>query len=147
MASPRVVRHPSTKDPTMVDPTPSPSSSSPAGQPAPGPSNSSSKAIIVRESDRLRTGLAAEVLDVSTAVLSLGTRDSFALNEAIKIRLRNVVQRFEKETRGAVQRIESGEDGSTTIHVELMTRLTPLEVSLLKMGIASPESRSGPKWV
>jgi len=95
----------------------------------------------------MRTGIEAVVLDVSTGFLSLWTSSQFTLEEQIKIRLRNVVQRFEKEARGLVKKIDPNGDGSTIVGVELLTRLSPLEVSMLKMGIASPDAGSGSKWV
>jgi len=109
----------------------------------------SSTAVLVREADRMRSGREAVLLDVSTGFLSLRTQGSFVLDEQVKIRLRNVVQRFEKEARGMVRKAESGEDGSTVVGIDLLTRLSALEVALLKMGIASPQSGSGAgsKWV
>ena len=65
------------------------------------PRRGSSTAVIVcAESDRMRIGIDAAVLDVSTGLLSLSTTGSFAVDEQVKIRLKNVIQRFE-ERRGA----------------------------------------------
>jgi hypothetical protein len=111
------------------------------------PAKSSSTALVVRESDRMRRGIEAAVLDVSTGFLSLSTRGPFAVDEQVKIRLRNVVQRFEKEARGLVRTIDARDDGSTTLGIDLLTRLSALEVSLVKMGIASPDAGSAPRWV
>lgn len=95
----------------------------------------------------MRTGTEAAVLEVSTAFLSLSTRGRFAVDEQVKIHLQNIVQRFEKETRGLVRKIDSSEDGSTTVGIELLTRLSALEVALLKMGIGSSPGGSGSRWV
>jgi hypothetical protein len=95
----------------------------------------------------MRTGIEAAVLDVSTGFLSLSTRGRFAVDEPIKIRVRNVVQRFEKEARGLVRTIDARDDGSTTLGIDLLTRLSALEVSLVKMGIASPDAGSATRWV
>jgi hypothetical protein len=122
----------------------------PDSSPRPGasrPHRASSTGLVIREADRMRTGIEAVVLDVSTGFLSLWTNGRFALEEQVKIRLRNVVQRFEKEARGLVKKIDSNEDGSTIVGIELLTRLSALEVSLVKMGIASPDAGSGSKWV
>jgi hypothetical protein len=129
---------------------PATDSSQPSETPPPSPPRApraSSTAVVVRESDRMRTGIDAGVLDVSTGTLSLSTQGRFAVDEQVKIRLRNVVQRFEKETRGLVQKIESDDDGSTTLTIELLSRLSALEVSLVKMGIPSPNAGSGSEWV
>jgi hypothetical protein len=123
----------------------------PAPAPAPDdprrPPKASSTALIVRESDKMRTGTDAAVLDISMSSLLLSTRGPFTVDEQIKIRLRNVVQRFEKEARGVVRKVDANADGSTTLTLELLTRLSALEVSLLKMGIATGEPGSGSKWV
>ena len=107
----------------------------------------SSTAVLIREADRMRTGVDAAILTVSTGTLSLSTRGKFALDEQVKIRLRNVVQRFKTETRGLVKKIDPCDDGSATLDIELLTRLSALDVSLVKMGIASPQSGSRSKWV
>jgi hypothetical protein len=107
----------------------------------------SSTAVLIRESDRMRTGIDGVVLEASTGTLSLYTQGQFTIDEQVKIRLKNVVQRFEKETRGLVRTIAANADGSTTLGIELLSRLSALEVSLVKMGIASPQSDSGSRWV
>jgi hypothetical protein len=132
----------------MPDPDEVPSAPESSRQPgASRPPRASSTGLVIREADRMRTGIEAVVLDVSTGFLSLWTSGQFTFDEQIKIRLRNVVQRFEKEARGLVKKIDANEDGSTIVGVELLTRLSPLEVSMLKMGIASPDAGSGSKWV
>ncbi len=111
------------------------------------PPKASSTALIVRESDKMRTGTDAAVLDISMSSLLLSTRGPFAVDEQIKIRLRNIVQRFEKEARGVVRTVDANADGSTILTLELLTRLSALEVSLLKMGIATGQAGSGSRWV
>jgi hypothetical protein len=132
----------------MPDPdeVPSPADSSGSSEASNRP-KASSTAVLIRESDRMRTGIDAAILKVSTGTLSLSTRGQFALDEQVKIRLRNVVQRFKAETRGLVKKIEPCDDGSATLDIELLTRLSALDVSLVKMGIASPQSGSRSKWV
>jgi hypothetical protein len=119
----------------------------PAPNDPPRPPKASSTAMIVRESDKMRTGTDAAVLDISMSSLLLSTRGPFTVDEQIKIRLRNVVQRFEKEARGVVRKVDANADGSTTLTLELLTRLSALEVSLVKMGIATGQDGSGSRWV
>jgi hypothetical protein len=119
----------------------------PAPDDAPRPPKASSTAQIVRESDKMRTGTDAAVLDITMSSLLLSTRGPFTVDEQIKIRLRNVVQRFEKEARGVVRKVDANADGSTTLTLELLTRLSALEVSMLKMGIATGQAGSGSRWV
>jgi len=123
------------------------SDEAPAPADLPRPAKASSTAMIVRESDKMRTGTDAAVLDISMSSLLLSTRGPFTVDEQIKIRLRNVVQRFEKEARGVVRKVDANADGSTTLTLELLTRLSALEVSLVKMGIATGQDGSGSRWV
>ena len=69
----------------------------------PRPPKASSTALLIRESDRMRTGIDAVVLEAATGSLSLYTRGQFVIDEQVKVRLKNIVQRFEKETRGLVR--------------------------------------------
>jgi hypothetical protein len=131
----------------MSDPDVPAASDSPRLPEPGGPIKASSTAVIVRESDKMRSGTDAVLLDISTSSLRLSTRGSFVIEEQIKIRLRNVVQRFEKEARGIVRQVDSRDDGSITLALELLTRLSALEVSLLKMGIASGQAGTGTRWV
>jgi hypothetical protein len=123
-----------------------------AGEPSRKPADprlprASTTAVVIRESDRMRTGIDAAVLGIAMDSLTLRTLGTFAVEELLKIRLKNIVQRFEKETRGVVRQSDTNVDGSTTVRVELLSRLSALEVSMLKMGIASGEAGAGPKWV
>ena len=92
------------------------------------------KVDIFRESDAMRNGVPARLHDISIAGLGLTTDDQpLDLLEVVKIRISNEIQRFEREVRGVVRHVTPLEDGGFRIGIELMTRLTPLEVSLLKM--------------
>jgi hypothetical protein len=72
--------------------------------------------------------------------------EALQVDEQLKIRLKNVVQRCEKEVRGVVRKATRGADGTMTIEIDLFTRLTPIEVSMLRMGVARDEN-AGPRWV
>lgn len=107
-----------------------------------GPANAS----IVRDNDAMRTGAAAHLVNVDTGELVLALPEALPLREQIKIRVRNDVQRFEKELRGVVGNC-SGGAGAYYVTIELYTRLTPLDVSLLRQGINSAAPSSRPKWL
>ena len=64
------------------------------------------------------------------------------IGEQIKVRLENVIQRFEKEVRGVVRHSLACQDNEHCYGVELYTRLTPLEVSLVRAYVM-PEPESG----
>jgi hypothetical protein len=133
--------------PAAVPPAAVPPADAPPPSQTPRPPKASSTALLIRESDRMRTGIDAVVLEAATGSLSLYTLGQFAIDEQVKVRLKNIVQRFEKETRGLVRKIDTNADGSTVLAIELLSRLSALEVSLVKMGVPSPEADSGSKWV
>ena len=108
---------------------------------------SSGGALVVRDSDKMRSGLDGTLHDVSVAGVGIYTPMSLEVGEQVKVRLRNDVQRFEKEVRGTVQHCTPTSEGLSYIGIALMTRLTPLEVSLLRMGLAKDSSGSQPKWI
>jgi len=107
----------------------------------------SASALIIRESDVMRFGVKGELRDVSATGLGLVMESPLEPNEQIKIQLTNVIQRVEKEVRGAVRHSTLQEDGTYHVGIELSSRLTPLEVSLLAMGVPT-DSQDGQKtWV
>jgi hypothetical protein len=95
----------------------------------------------------MRGGCDALLTELATGLALLQVRTELELNEQLKIRLQNIVQKCEKDLRGVVRKSERLVNGAIAIEVELFTRLTPLEVSMLKMGIASPDADTAPKWV
>ncbi|HET6324263.1 MAG TPA: hypothetical protein VFG04_06150 [Planctomycetaceae bacterium] len=103
-------------------------------------------ARIIREMDMMRAGLDAILRDVSAGQLALECPPGLKVQDQIKIKLHHVVQRFEKEVRGLVRKIEPIDAQSERLTVELFTRLTPVEVGVLKMGI-DVDQNAGPRWV
>ena len=99
-------------------------------------------ATIIRESDMMRGGIAGRLTDVTAAGVGLRCGLELPMDETVKIQLQNDVQRFHKEVRGIIRHCTSV-DEEFQIGIELLNRLTPLEVSLLRMGLAGnqlPES-------
>lgn len=103
-------------------------------------------ALVIRETDKMRTGIAAELIDVSAGGLRVLLETELNVGEQLKVRLKNEIERFEKEVRGIVRRATPTEDGRFDCGVELYTRLTPLEVSLARVNTDS-DVDDGPKWV
>ncbi len=93
-------------------------------------------ATIIRESDMMRAGIPAELVDVTVAGLGIRCPEELPADEAVQIKLFNQIQRFEKDTRGIIKHCTPHGD-EFRIGVELILRLTPLEVSLLRMGIVN----------
>jgi hypothetical protein len=106
----------------------------------------STTARVIREMDMMRAGIDAVLREVSAGQLVLEGPPGLKLQDQIKIKLQHVVQRLEKEVRGLVRRIEPIDAQSERITVELFTRLTPVEVGVLKMGIDVADN-AGPRWV
>jgi hypothetical protein len=117
------------------------------GSPTSGRRSASATAQIVREMDMMRSGLEAVLRAVSATQLVLEGSPGLKVQDQIKIRLHHVVQRFEKEVRGLVRQIEPIDANAERITIELVTRLTPVEVSVLKMGIDVDGSDAAPRWV
>jgi transcription termination factor NusB len=83
----------------------------------------------------MRSGYDAVLRGVATEKLMLEGPPGLALQDQLKIKLHHLVQRFDKEVRGVVRQIEPIDAQSERITVDLFTRLTPVEVSVLKMGL------------
>ena len=101
---------------------------------------------VIRETDAMRAGLDAVLKDVSPTGIGVVLPIALAVNESVKIRLVNQIQRFERETRGTVRHVTQCDDGAYHIGIELSLRLTPLDVSLLRMGIPRETKAEGPQW-
>src|SRR5262245_17614892 len=89
------------------------------------------EAVILRDCDTMRIGLRADLHTVNASALGIISLVPLTVGEQIKVRLRNEVQRFAVELRGAVRRLEPTEDGRYLVAIELYTRLMPLEVMML----------------
>ena len=109
------------------------------------PSNAG--AVVIRDSDFMRSGIDGRVRNVSLGGLGLDLPEPLQLNEQVKIQLRNDVQRFQKEVRGVVRHVTYLQEGVVRVGIELLLRLTPLEVGLLRMGIKADGERSTTQWV
>ena len=99
---------------------------------------SRASAVVVRESDQMRTGIPATLHNVSTGGLGLTIETELQLGEQIKVRLSNEIQRFKKEVRGTVRRVTPTDEAAFFCGIELFTRLTPLEVSYAVISAAKP---------
>ena len=95
----------------------------------------SAAALVIRDSDKMRLGIEAALKDVSPVGLGLAMTVPLEVNEHVKVRLKNAIQKVEKEVRGVVRHATRREDGTFHVGVELFSRLTPLEVLLLRMGV------------
>ena len=108
---------------------------------------SSSGALVIRETDHMRTGIEAALKNVSLTGLGLMMQEPLSLNEQIKVRVRNEIQRVQKEVRGIVRHVTPRDDVGWYIGVELYSRLTPLEVGLLRMGLRRDLDSDSPLWM
>ena len=124
-------------------PEPTPSAKEPSPQ---ARGTSSVTARIIREMDMMRGGHDAVLRGVSTSQVVLEGPPGLNLQDQIKVKLHHVVQRFDKEVRGLVRQIEPIDAKLQRITVELFTRLTPIEVSVLKMGIDASSGKTEPRW-
>ena len=107
----------------------------------------SAAARVFRVADVMRFGIDAELRDVSVLGLGLIVPMAFDRNEEIKIQLENHIQRVSKEVRGVVRHVTRHGEETYQVGVELLVRLTPLEVSLLRMGMQHDAEEGGTRWV
>jgi hypothetical protein len=103
--------------------------------------------IILRDEDVMRTGLGVGLQTISAAALGIISPVPLRVREQIKVMLRNEVQRFVQEMRGAVRRIEPVGDGNFLVDIELFARLMPLDVMMLRRAGMSDVNCTGPIWV
>jgi len=123
------------------DPIPSPK------EPSPQPQRTArTTARIIREMDMMRAGYDAVLRGVDTSQLVLEGPPGLNPQDQIKIKLHHVVQRFDKEVRGLVRTIEPIDAQLQRITVELFTRLTPIELSVLKMGVDASSGTTEKRW-
>ncbi len=104
-------------------------------------------ALVVRDDDIMRTGINGDLYDVSATGVGLTLEAEVNLTEQVRITLNNPVQRIQKETRGTVRHVSQHQDGTWRVGIELATRLTPLEVNLLKMGIEPSSREDSSEWI
>jgi hypothetical protein len=105
------------------------------------------QAEIVRESDPLRHVLRVEMIDVS--ISGVGFLSSMALkpDERVRVRLRNVVQRFLKEVRAVVRWTMPTTDGQFRIGVEVLQPFTALEMQMLRRAGVNTPTETNRTWV
>ena len=92
---------------------------------------------IIRESDSRRISLPVELVDVSITGLGLITVEPFTPDDRVKIKLRNDLRKFLKETHGIVRWSQLTPEGEFRIGIELTSRFSALDMQLLKqVGLA-----------
>lgn len=95
----------------------------------------SAAARVLRDSDAMRIGIEASLKDVTTEGVGIIVREPPQLHETVGITLTNLIQKVSVGTRGVVRHVTPLSDGSFLVGIELLVRLTPLTVSLLRMGV------------
>lgn len=103
--------------------------------------------IILRDCDAMRIGLRVGLQAICASALGIVSPVPLRVGEQIKIRLRNDVQRFVTELRGAVRRLEATNDGNYRAGIELYSRLMPLDVMMLRRAGIHDGTYTGKIWV
>lgn len=102
---------------------------------------------VVRESDALRKGIPADLVDVSAGGVGLLTQEPYTPGERISVRLKNEIQRYCREIRGVVRWIQKVESGGYRVGIELGTRLSPLDLMGMAALPKSHESTGDKVWM
>jgi hypothetical protein len=87
---------------------------------------------VTRENDRRRINSPIELVDLSITGIGLLSLESFAPDDRVKVRLRNVIRRFVKDVHGIVRWAHLTSDGRCRFGVELTSRFSALDMQLLK---------------
>ncbi len=103
--------------------------------------------IILRDTDAMRIGLRVGLEAICASAMGIISPVPLRVGEQIKIRLRNDMQRFATEMRGAVRRLESTEEGDFRAGIELFSRLMPLDVMMLRRAGMNDRTYTGKIWV
>lgn len=102
---------------------------------------------VVRESDALRKGIPASLVDVSVGGVGLLTREQYTQGERVSVRLKNEIQRYCREIRGVVRWIQEVESGGYRVGIELGTRLSPLDLMGMAALSTSHDSTAEKVWL
>jgi hypothetical protein len=103
--------------------------------------------LVLRDSDTMRAGLRVRLESIRAACLEVVSPVPLRINEQVKIRLRNDVQRITAELRGSVRWCVPRDDGSFLVELELFTRLMPLDVMALRRAGATDVMLTDKIWV
>jgi hypothetical protein len=104
-------------------------------------------AEVVRDSDPLRHVLRVELLDVSMTGVGILVGAQLNQQERVRVRLRNVVQRFLKEVRGIVRWTEATPDGKFRVGIELSSPFTAVDLQMLRRAGIGTSGDSARTWV
>ena len=91
--------------------------------------------------------MVVHAMDGQAYLVSDANTEALKVGEQIKVRLRNDVQRFATELRGAVRQQEPTEDAKFLVGIELFSRLMPLDVMMLRRAGINDVTYVGKIWV
>jgi hypothetical protein len=103
--------------------------------------------VILRDSDVMRIGLRVGLQTICASALGIISPVALKVGEQIKVRLRNDVQRFATELRGAVRQEDPTGNGKFLVGIELFSRLMPLDVMMLRRVGINDVTYAGKIWV
>jgi c-di-GMP-binding flagellar brake protein YcgR len=89
-------------------------------------------AELIREADPARKALRVELVDISLSGVGLLAGDLIKTGDKVRVRLRNVVQRFVKEVRGEVRWVRPTSEGQFRLGIELSTPFSATDMQMLK---------------
>jgi hypothetical protein len=86
---------------------------------------------VIRERDPARTRSPAKLLDLSIAGIGLLTAVQIEVNDQVRVRLQNDIQRISKEVRGTVRWMAPTAEGEFRLGIELSPRLSANDLMAL----------------
>lgn len=103
--------------------------------------------VVFRDSDAMRSGMPVELENISATGIGIVSSATFNHDEQVKVRVQNVVQRFVKDLRGIVRWQQPLPGGKVRTGVELISRLTAIDLMSLKRAGLGDTSTNGRRWV
>ncbi len=88
--------------------------------------------MIVRDTDKVRLGLAAAIAHAELQRIRLLTTAPLTSGEFVRVDCENQLQRFTRRLEGTVLESSQQSDGLFLVEVELRLRLNPIEVRMLR---------------
>ena len=102
---------------------------------------------LYRDSDPMRTGIICEFTGISASNIRLRIPLPVNMFEQIKIQLRNKVQGFSMDLRGAVRESTAVDGIFTDLDIELNNRLSSFDISALENAGLHDDPVKGPVWM
>jgi len=102
---------------------------------------------LILDADVMRIGVKVRLINVNATGVGLECDRTVDVGESVTVELENVVQRFHRTVRGRVRHCTEISDEKYVVGIELQLRLSPMDVSQLKMGLSRGDASGEKRWM